>query len=251
MKPYYSDDFVIIYNGNCQEVIPQLDQKFSVTITSPPYNMRMRVTDNKYIKRKEINDHFSKKYTNFGDDLELVDYYNLHIDIINKCLLISDTCFWNIQLVTGSKEAWFNMIGKYSTYLKDIIVWDKGSGQPAMNGSVLNRSYELILILESKEIKGRQFAHSTFERGTMPDVWRIGKQTTHTEGHAASMPIDLPIKIIDNWSKPNDWILDPFGGTGTTARAAKDLGRKCVMIELSEAYCEIAASRMKQEVFSF
>jgi DNA modification methylase len=249
MKPYYQDESVIIYNGNCQEVIPKLDQKFAATITSPPYNMRIRVSNNKYIKRENV-DHFSKKYQDFGDDLPIGDYYNIHTDIIFKCLSISDTCFWNIQLVTGSKAAWFDMIGKFSINIKDIVIWDKGSGQPAMHEAVLNRSYEMILIMEGLQIKGRQFAHSTFKRGTMPDVWRIGKQTTHTEGHAASMPIDLPIKIIDNWSKPNDWILDPFGGTGTTARAAKDLGRKCVMIELSEKYCEIAANRMKQEVFN-
>ena len=250
MKPYYADESIVIYNGNCQEVIPELDRKFAATITSPPYNMRIRVSDNKYIKRETVN-HFSKKYQDFGDDLSINDYYNIHTDIITKCLNISDTCFWNIQLVTGSKVAWFDIIGKFSASLKDIVIWDKGSGQPAMNEAVLNRSYEMILIMEGTQIKGRQFAHSTFKRGTMPDVWRIGKQSTHTEGHSASMPIDLPLKIIDNWSKPNDWILDPFGGTGTTARAAKDLGRKCVMIELSEAYCEIAANKMKQEVFNY
>ena len=249
MKSYYEDDSVIIYNGNCQEVIPVLDKKFAATITSPPYNMRIKVSDNKYIKRGNVND-FSKKYQDFGDDLPIGDYYNIHTDIISKCLNISDTCFWNIQLVTGSKAAWFDIIGEFSTTIKDIVIWDKGNGQPAINEAVLNRSYEMILIMEGVQIKGRQFAHSTFKRGTMADVWRIGKQTIHTEGHSASMPIDLPIKIIDNWSKPNDWILDPFGGTGTTARAAKDLGRKCVMIELSKNYCEIAANRMKQEVFN-
>jgi site-specific DNA-methyltransferase (adenine-specific) len=45
-------------------------------------------------------------------------------------------------------------------------------------------------------------------------------------------------------------ILDPFAGSGTTARAAKDLGRKCVLIEREEKYCEIAARRMGQEVFN-
>jgi len=43
-------------------------------------------------------------------------------------------------------------------------------------------------------------------------------------------------------------ILDPFAGSGTTGRAAKDLGRKCVLIEREERYCEIAANRMRQEV---
>lgn len=46
-------------------------------------------------------------------------------------------------------------------------------------------------------------------------------------------------------------ILDPFAGSGTTGRAAKDLGKKCTLIEREEAYCEIAAKRMAQECFQF
>ena len=46
-------------------------------------------------------------------------------------------------------------------------------------------------------------------------------------------------------------ILDPFAGSCTTARAAKDLGRKCVCIEREERYCEIGAKRMSQAVLDF
>ncbi len=68
--------------------------------------------------------------------------------------------------------------------------------------------------------------------------------------HLAEKPLKLMNWCIGLAGEPQD-IIDPFMGSGTTLRAAKDLGRKAIGIEIEERYCEIAAKRMAQEVFSF
>ena len=67
--------------------------------------------------------------------------------------------------------------------------------------------------------------------------------------HSTEKPISLMCELIGKCT--SQIILDPFAGSGTTGRAAKDLGRKCTMIEREEKYCEIAAKRMAQDVLGF
>ena len=246
LRPYYKDNFVTIYHGDNRDLLPYIGN-FDCVITSPPYNMRTRIRNGKYTE-KEWSEHFSKKYFYYPDALTIQEYYEFQNEVISKCLKISQIMFINIQIVTGSKEAWFKLIGEYSKQIKDIAIWDKGYGQPAMHNSVMNRAYEMILILESNADAGRAFKKSYFKRGTMADIWRINKNNNiKIKKHNAAFPIALPYKIIRGWTKIGDSILDPHGGTGTTAVAAKNLGRKCTMIELEEKYCEIAADRCRQE----
>ena len=75
----------------------------------------------------------------------------------------------------------------------------------------------------------------------------------HRSDAERSHPTQKPLKLMQwclqlSWSKGCQTILDPFMGSGTTLRAAKDLGRKAIGIEIEEKYCEIAAKRMAQEV---
>ena len=164
-----------IYNDDCLKIMDKLIEQqvhVDLTFTSPPYNMRTRVSKGKYITRENTK-HFSKKYDYFNDALSIESYYDFHKKALEKMMEISNIVLWNFQIVTGSKEAIFKLIGDFNTKIKDIIVWDKGYGQPAMHSGILNRGSELILVLEKDAKIGRCFQYCNFDRGKLQDIWRI------------------------------------------------------------------------------
>lgn len=81
------------------------------------------------------------------------------------------------------------------------------------------------------------------------DSFRAGNKDKN--GHPTQMNPKLVIEPMRCSSDVGDTILDPFMGSGTTLRAAKDINRKAIGIEIEEKYCEIAANRMRQEVLNF
>lgn len=85
----------------------------------------------------------------------------------------------------------------------------------------------------------------------VPGMFRDWSQDGKQVDHPCPRKVAHVRWLIDKWTAPSDVILDPFMGSGTTLRAAKDLGRRVIGIEIEERYCEIAAKRMSQEVFSF
>lgn len=95
-----------------------------------------------------------------------------------------------------------------------------------------------------------ELAWTNLDQNTEVIVCSIASTNPERVGH----PTQKPLKVIQwcLWFAPHaQTILDPFMGSGTTLRAAKDLGRRAIGIEIEERYCEIAARRMAQEVFSF
>ena len=237
---------VKILQGDCLNLLKKIDNdSIDIVITSPPYNMNLRIRNGKYCSRQIVKE-ISTKYTEFDDNLPIEEYNKFHTEVLKELLRVADLVFYNIQIVTGSKRSIFKMIGEFSDNLKEIIVWDKGHGQPAMQKQVLNRRTELILVFEKDYPISRQFRkRGKFARGTVDDIWEIKRQRNNIKNHAATFPEDLVKKIIENFSDENDTILDCFLGTGTTAVVAKKLNRNFVGMEISPKYVEITKDRLK------
>lgn len=237
-----------IYNEDCLETLSRIpDDYIDLVVTSPPYNMNLRIRNGEYTSRQIVKE-FSSKYDGFDDNLPIDDFYKHHSQIIKELLRTSNLIFYVIQIVTGSKRAFFKIIGDFNENLKDIIIWDKGVAQPAMQKQVLNRQSELILVFEKDYPISRQFRSAPFERGKLNDIWNISRGKKLNKDHGAVFPEELVEKIITNFSNKEDVVYDPFLGTGTTAFVAKKLGRNYLGSELLESYFNFAQERLDTDI---
>lgn len=236
-----------IYNENCIETLKRMaDDTVDLVITSPPYNMNLRIRKGEYCSRQIVKE-MSTKYDDFADNMPINEYYELHSNILRELIRVSGRVFYNIQIVTGSKRAFFKMIGDFSDFLKDIIIWDKGNAQPAMQSQVLNSRYELILVFEKDYPISRQFRKKgNFQRGSLDDLWLIKRGRNKRKGNGAVFPEALVEKILVNFSDKGDIVYDPFMGTGTTAVVAKKTGRNFIGSEISKDFIEISNERLSE-----
>ena len=207
--------------------------------------MNLRIRNGKYCSRQIVKE-ISTKYDGFSDNLPIEEYYKFHSNVLKELLRVSNVIFYNIQIVTGSKRSIFKMIGEFNDYLKDIIVWDKGYAQPAMQKQVLNRRTELILVFENDYPISRQYRYANFDRGSLDDIWEIKRGKKSSKDHGAVFPEELVKRIIENFTKPNDIIYDPFMGTGTTAVVAKKMNRKFLGSEIGKNYYDFSIQKLKE-----
>jgi site-specific DNA-methyltransferase (adenine-specific) len=128
---------------------------------------------------------------------------------------------------------------------KMMVVWDKG---PMGMGWHYRRSYETVLVGMKRGGPCRWYDETNRIENIIRDIPKIIPQAND---HPTPKPEQLATHFICLHTKPGDLVLDPFAGSGTTLRAAKDAGRKAIGIEIEERYCEIAARRLEQGVFQF
>ena len=233
--------------GDCLERMKEIESgSVNMVLTSPPYNMNLRIRNGKYCSRQIVKE-LTTKYESFDDNLPMDDYFYFNKKVIDECLRVSDLVFYNIQFLTGNKPALFRLLGEFHNKVKEFIIWDKINAQPAIGKNVLNSQFEVLIVLQNSKPESRAFSTGQFDRGTLSNVWNIKRGKKFSKNHGATFPIELAEKVIYNFSCIDDTVLDPFLGVGTTGVAAKSLNRKFIGIELDQDYFNIAKKRIEAD----
>jgi hypothetical protein len=119
------------------------------------------------------------------------------------------------------------------------VVWDRG-GSITLNAKKFAPSHEFMYAFGTPH-------YWDDAANTQMTIWRVNPER-NVPGHPCPFPLTIAARCIGASCPPGGVALDPFMGSGTTLRAAKDLGRKAIGIEIEERYCEIAAKRLSQRV---
>jgi len=235
-KIYYQDDAVVIYCADNREILPLFpDKAFDLVLTDPPYGENQAIWDNE----KPPEDIWDSLYSLLKDGGVLY-YWGFwgHADWV----LFNAK---RVGFIPMSRIVWWFQTGRpeKKSYREDTEnCWYFSKEQP----NTFNAEIALEPYLDDSNYSryGRDGKHP----GTVWVESRIFHNHPEHVKHETQKPLSLFRKIIQVSSNPSDLILDPFLGSGTTAVAAKILGRKCIGIEISEKYCEIAAKRCSQSV---
>ncbi len=217
MNPYYQDDFITLHHGDCLEN-PAPWISADVLVTDPPYGMG-------YESRRvpsRIGSPIAGDETTDARDKALGMWSNANR---NKTAIIKPAIIfgrWNQPR---------------PSHVAQRLIWSKAP-DPGMGdlSSPWGNSDEEIYVI-GKGFHGKRGAN----------ILSCPKPPVNNRpDHPTPKPVSLMEHLIERC--PEGVIADPFAGSGSTLRAAKNLGRKVIGFELEEKYCEIIAQRLAQEV---
>jgi DNA modification methylase len=215
--PYYQDSAVTIYCGDCRQILPFLG-RFNLLLTDPPYG----------IGTDEVMYEKSGNVVGSG-----------HRRVAKRTYEWND---WDANPV----EPW--LIMALRSMCDKQVIW---------GGNYYELPPARCWLVWEKENDGNDFADAelawtNFETSVRMKrhLWNgMARKASERRDHPTQKPLELMSWVICLAGNVTT-VLDPFAGSGTTGRAAKDLGKKATLIEREERYCEISANRMSQEVLS-
>jgi len=249
MKPYYEHAGITIYHGDCREIMPGLD-RFTVDaiVTDPPYSSggmyrsdRSNSTDGKY----QIGHETNRSYGTFsGDNRDQRSFEKWTDSWAGAALgLVGEGGGIAVFIDWRNVACVVDAIQVAGWVYRGLTPWHKGVDLRPNKGW-FRRNVEFIVWGSAGPLKTGA--------GAEGDCWDglfVSRVNDGDKQHQTGKPVELLSQMLSvrpEWTR----YLDPFMGSGTTLRAAKDLGRRAIGIEIEERYCEIAARRLQQEVMA-
>ena len=252
--PYYQNELVTLYQGDCLEIMPNLDIKFDACITDLPYGTvacKWDVVVNFEFMWKEL-DRLIK-------DNGAICLFG--IEPFSSYLRLSNIEMWKYDWI-WNKKAFANFLNvKFQPgKVHEIIsVFSKAASSFSKNGNMIyNPQFE----------QGKPYSQLSGKQKTENDNSsvrsKIEQITTINEGirypisivdfvkdkvsfHPTQKPVSLLEYLVKTYTNENEIVLDFTAGSGTTGVACMNLNRRCILIEKEEKYCEIIIERLKQK----
>lgn len=217
IEPYYSEDGITIYNADCREVLSQLE-RMDLVLTDPPYGLELGAANNQDSDSTHLHKAAYESYSDTYEDFVagIVPRLNAAIDAVGRAIVFTGPHIHEQR--------------------KPIAIG--GIYHPSATGRTPWGSKNFLPILF--------YGLPPTAAGThRPTVFRstVGSEKN---GHPCPKPIQWIRWLLSEYTLPTDIVLDPFMGSGTTLRAAKDMGLKATGIEIEKKYCDIAIERLRQ-----
>lgn len=252
-----------VIHGNCLVELSQLpSESIDLIFADPPYWMRVEGI----LKRPEgtdfqgCNDEWDNIFQSNEDYNKFTKQWLLECKRVLKpngsiWVIGGMQCIYSIGSIMQELDFWF---------INDVI-WQKSNPTPNFLGTRLNNSHETLIwatksskskytfnYKTAKELNIDVIGYEKGERRQLGSIWKLpicsgNERLKNDRGeklHSTQKPEQLLYRIIAISSKYNDVVLDPFGGTLTTAAMAKRLGRQYITIEQNEEYLKYGLKRL-------
>lgn len=243
MKPYYQHGGITIYHGDAIPTLAALPTaSVGLVLSDPPYSSggmvrsdRVASVSDKYHQGDELpftGDNKDQHAYGYWVALWLTECRRL----LQETQIVGLFCDWRQLAVTT------DAIQSGGFIYRGVVVWDKTERARGFPGRFAAQSE--FVVWGTNGPRGCQYDYA------LNGVFRVPAPANRERVHLTQKPVSL-LKSLIEIAPANGAVLDPFMGSGTTLRAAKDMGREAIGIEIEEKNCEIAAKRLEQEVLDF
>ena len=229
-----------LYMGDCLEILPTLG-KVDIAFTSPPYNLGEGMEDKGGLRIGHVGSKWGDGklragYGTHNDAMPYEEYVAWQRDVLDHLWSVCDGAIYYNHKPRLVKRRLRTPLDIVHLPVRQVIVWDRGSGFNCMDGAYMPVCEWSVLCAKPAWSLHHKSASA------FGDVWRISP--TADPEHPASFPLELPRRAIKTSGASS--ILDPFMGSGTTGVACAKLGRKFIGIEIEPRYFDIACKRIEE-----